>query len=243
MHDTLAGRRFYGQQLRTAGLAEIVMEAAGPVPAGQDGQRRVQIGACQHRARDKVARDPRRLIVGPDMIDGLHQACVVDGKSVPRQQARRIETREADTMAGTHPDEKTLPVQLRLIVFVVGDNGGLPSPCRNHDGGAAGDVGGTLIPTAGEIATTIPQKNIVEVGPGTIGDPFYFAQDLRIDLSGRRQKGCQPIASGPIAFERLETLHVHHRIADRTGCRLPEAATNLVGVACDYYAFNGHNTG
>jgi len=189
MHDTLAGRRFYGQQLRTAGLAEIVMETAGPVPAGQNGQRRVQIGACQHRARDKVARDPRRLIVGPDVIDGLHQACVVDGKSMPREQARRIEAREADTMAGTHPDEKTLPVELRLIVFVVGDNGGLRSACGNHDGGAAGDVGGTLIATAGEIATTVPQKNVVEVGTGTIGDPFDFAQDLRIDLSGRPPAG------------------------------------------------------
>ena len=179
MHDTLAGRRFYGQQLRTAGLAEIVMEAAGPVPAGQNGDGRVQIDTRQHRARNDMARNARRLIVGPDVIDGLHETRVVDCKGVPWQQTRRIEAREADAMARTHPDKKTLPVELRLIVFVVGDNGGLRSPCGDHDGGAAGDVGGTLIPTAGKIATTVPQKNVVEVGTGTIGDPFYFAQDLR----------------------------------------------------------------
>lgn len=151
------------------------MEATGPVGAGQNGESAVQIGARQNRPGNNVSWDPRDLVVGPDVIDGLHQARVVDGKGMSWQQARRIEARKSNAMLRPHPDKKTLAVELSLIVFIMGNDGRRFPTGGNHDGAATGGFGVTLIAATGEIPAAVPQKDIVEVDAGAMGDTLDLA--------------------------------------------------------------------
>lgn len=236
MHDTKARRCLHREQPLGPRLAQIVVETAGPVPAAQNGERRVQIGTREHRPGDDVARNPGHLVVGPYVIDGLHQPRIVDGEGVPRQQARRVEAREADTVLRLHAHDEAVAVELDLVVLVVGDDARSVSTGRDQYGGAARLVRTTLIASARKITPAVPQEDVVEVGAGALGDTLDLAHVVGKCLPRGAEQRLQPVAPLPVAFDRLKTREPRHDLADGARRRFAETATHLVGVACDFYS-------
>jgi hypothetical protein len=119
-----------------------------------------------------VTWDAHHLVGGSDVIDGLDESGIIDSEGVSRQQARRVEADKAQAVAGANPDQKAVAVEFRLVIFVVGDDGGLIAAGGNHDGGASRGLGGTLVATTGEVTAAVPQEYVVELRAGAVGDAF-----------------------------------------------------------------------
>ncbi len=236
MHDTDARGRLHREQRGAARLAQIVVKAAGAVAPPDHLQGRVQIGACQHRPRNDVARDPDHLVPRSDVVDRLHQTRVVERERVPGQQARRAEAREADSMERAHAREEAVAVELGLVVLVVSDDGGLVPARADHDGRATGIFGVTLIAPAGNVATTVPQEDVVEVGAGPVGDTLDLAQVLGKRIARRCCERREPIASRPRALQCPKALEMNHDAVKRVCARFTECAAYLVGIARHFYA-------
>ncbi len=78
---------FYGDDAPLGGVAKCMVKTASAIRPAEDSQCGSDVAAIQNCTGDKMSGYPGSQVFGPDVVDGLNQAGIVNGQRVSREHA------------------------------------------------------------------------------------------------------------------------------------------------------------